>query len=187
MKTSIIIKYAETEDELSQILILQASNHIDDVSIEDRKTNGFVTVKHDIGLLTKMNDSAKQIIAKHNDIVVGYALVMLKDFSSMIPILTPMFDMFNNLTYMEKRLSNYRFYVMGQICIADTYWGQGIFKKLYLKHKELYSDIFEICLTEVSENNSRSMKAHKKVGFKTICSFRDETDYWNILLWDWEN
>ena len=187
METSIIIKYAETEDELRQILILQRSNHIDNVSIEDRKTNGFVTVKHDIGLLTKMNGSAMQIIAKDNDLVVGYALVMLKEFSSMIPVLTPMFDMFNNLIFKDKRLSDYRFYVMGQICIADTHRGQGIFEKLYLKHKESYSDKFEICLTEVSESNSRSMKAHKKVGFETICSFKDETDNWNILLWDWRN
>ena len=132
-----------------------------------------------------MNDSARQIIAKVDNNVVGYALVMLLEFKEMIPVLAPMFEMFNNLSFDQKRISNYRFYVMGQVCISETHRGQGIFKQLYAKHKEVYADKFEICLTEVSVNNKRSMKAHEHVGFKTIHTFKDETDEWNILLWDW--
>ena len=59
------------------------------------------------------------------------------------------------------------------------------FENLYLKHKEAYSDKFEICLTEVSANNLRSMRAHEKVGFQTIHKYRDTTDDWNIILWSW--
>ena len=133
-----------------------------------------------------MNNSASQIIASHNGEVVGYALVMLKEFCEMIPVLTPMFEMFDTLSYQGKQLSNYNFYVMGQICISETHRGQGIFENLYLKHKEAYAGKFEICLTEVSVNNSRSMRAHQKAGFQTIHNFRDQTDDWNILLWDWK-
>lgn len=187
MKKSIVIKFAESDDDLNQILELQSTNHRDRISLEEKMTNGFVTVKHDLDLLRKMNSSAKQIIAKHNDKVVGYALVMLKEFSEMIPVLVPMFELFNNLKYKNKALNNYSYYVMGQICISEDYRGQGIFTDLYLKHKEAYSDQFELCITEVSLNNVRSMRAHEKVGFETIYSFEDETDNWNILLWDLRN
>lgn len=187
MDNQILIKYAETEDELYQILKLQNLNHIDNLSINDKNSNGFVTVKHNIELLTNMNNAARQIIAKDNDIVIGYALVMMREFSEMIPVLIPMFEMFSNLTYKDRQLTNYSFYVMGQICISESHRGKGVFEKLYLKHKETYSEKFDICLTEVSDSNSRSMRAHQKVGFQTICSFKDKTDYWNILLWDWNN
>jgi hypothetical protein len=179
------IKLAETEDELNQILSLQSLNLFNAVSAEERKSNGFVTVKHNIELLTKMNNAARQIIAVDNGIVVGYALVMLKEFSEMIPVLTPMFEMFDTISYKNKKLSSYKFYVMGQICIDETHRGHGIFEKLYLKHKEVYANVFDICLTEISESNARSMRAHEKVGFKTVHSFKDKTDQWNIVLWDW--
>lgn len=182
-----IIKLAETKKELEEILTLQDRNHLDNISVEKRTSNGFVTVKHDVELLIKMNNSAQQIIAIENNKVVGYALVMLKSFSEMIPVLTPMFQMFEKLEYNQKPLIEYNYYVMGQICIDESVRGTGVFQKLYSKHKECYAQQFEICLTEVSTSNSRSMSAHGKVGFKTIHSFKDETDTWNILLWDWNN
>lgn len=184
MNTSIEIKFAESDDDLNQILELQNSNHRDSISVDDKMANGFVTVKHNLDLLRQMNHAAKQIIAKHNGKVVGYALVMLTDFRKMIPVLTPMFDMFDSLTYKNKALNTYNYYVMGQICISEDYRGQGIFNDLYLKHKEAYADTFELCLTEVSFDNQRSMKAHERVGFESIHTFKDATDHWNILLWN---
>lgn len=74
---------------------------------------------------------------------------------------------------------------MGQICVAEGYRGQGIVDKLYASHRELYSKKFDFCLTEVSTSNARSMKAHERIGFKTIHTFTDATDEWNILLWNW--
>ncbi len=185
MNSSIIIKPAENTVELEQILQLQSQNHIQNLTPENQKVNGFVTVKHDLELLTKMSHSAPQIIAKDKEEVVGYALVMLKEFREMIPVLIPMFDMFNHLSFGQRKVSDYRFYVMGQICVAEAYRGQGLVEALYVKHKELYSNTFDICLTEVSVNNRRSMKAHEKIGFQTIHTFKDQTDEWNILLWDW--
>lgn len=184
MNSPIVIKFAESDDDLTQILELQNANHRDNISIEDKMSNGFVTVKHNLDLLRQMNHSAKQIIAKHNGKVVGYALVMLSDFKEMIPVLAPMFDLFDSLTYKNKALNNYSYYVMGQICISEDYRGQGIFNDLYLKHKASYADKFELCLTEVSFNNTRSMRAHEKVGFESIHTFEDATDCWSILLWN---
>ena len=96
-----------------------------------------------------------------------------------------MFKMIEKINFKGKALNSLSFYVMGQICVKDQYKRKGVFKKLYLKHKELYSGMFEYCITEVSSSNKPSMMAHQKIGFQTIYTFKDTTDEWKILLWDW--
>ncbi len=186
MTNKIEIGIAKSASDLQQILDLQAMNHVAHVSAEIQRNEGFVTVKHTLDLLTAMNAVAKQIIARDGDRVVGYALVMLESFQNMIPVLIPMFNMFKEILYKGKSVSTYSYYVMGQICVADGYRGQGIVDELYSKHKETYAQQFDFCLTEVSTKNARSIKAHARVGFKTIYTFTDATDQWNILLWDWK-
>lgn len=186
MDHTVIIKQAATADELKQILALQTANHKDTLSAESQKENGFVTVRHDPELLAKMNTAARQVIAMDGDWVIGYALVMLREFSPLIPVLTPMFDLFNTLSYQGRALSSYKYYVMGQVCVAESHRGKGVFHQLYDGHRKFYSSQFDVCLTEVSSSNLRSMRAHEKVGFKTIHSFEDHTDRWNILAWDWK-
>ena len=180
------IKLADKREELLGILKIQAQNHVDNLSDETLKQNGYVTVKHTYEMLEKMNTKAPQVIAKVNNEVVAYALVMLKEFKDLIPVLVPMFEAFEKIEYKGKRLNELNYYVMGQICVRDDFKRKGLFKKLYEKQKEEYSKYYECCLTEVSSKNKPSMMAHKKVGFKTIFTFTDITDEWNILLWEWK-
>lgn len=184
MAKEISIELAQTVQDLEQILSLQAENHKSVVSKEGL-ANGFVTVKHNLPLLSSMNASARQVIAKADGKVVGYALVMLEEFKEKIPVLKPMFEMFKSLKFNQRPLPEFRYYVMGQICVADGFRGLSIVDRMYAKHKEIYSKAFDVCLTEVSTSNPRSMRAHERVGFKTIHTFSDATDEWNILLWDW--
>jgi ribosomal protein S18 acetylase RimI-like enzyme len=180
----ILTTFAKTNDDLESILELQAINHVHNLTQEEKNTNGFVTVKHDFDLLKSMSKAALQIIAKDNDKVIAYALVMLPEFRNKIPVLMPMFDMIDELEYQNKKIALARYYVMGQICIAETHRGMGIFDELYQMHKKVLSKDFDYCITEVSVNNIGSMKAHTRVGFKTIKTYQDETDTWNIMLWD---
>ena len=180
------IKLAETKEELLEILKIQDQNHLDHLSGKTSIKNGFVTVKHPLEILEKMNAMARHVIAKVNDEVVAYALVMLKEFRTSIPLLVPMFETFKKVEYKGKKLSDLNYYVMGQICVRDDFKRRGIFKKLYEKHKKEYSKYYDYCLTEVSSSNTPSMIAHKKVGFKTVHTFTDATSEWKILLWKWK-
>jgi ribosomal protein S18 acetylase RimI-like enzyme len=179
------LKLAESDQELIEILKLQNINHLDNLTKDQKQSDGFVTVKHDFDSLKKMNDNAQHVIAVDNEEVVGYALVMLKEFRNLIPTLVPLFDTFEEIEYQGMKLGDHNYYAMGQVCVADSYRGKGVFKALYEKHKDIYSSTFDLCLTEVSSSNPRSMKAHLKVGFKTIHTFSDTSDEWNILSWDW--
>ncbi|UZO79945.1 GNAT family N-acetyltransferase [Aquimarina sp. ERC-38] len=180
------LKLLTSDIELEQILELQNKNHYKNISPESGKKDGFVTVKYDFDLLQKMNNSAKQVIAVDKGKVIGYALVLLKEFKNSVPLLTPMFETFEKTKYKDALLIDFKYYVMGQICISEEYRRKGIFKSLYDKHKKVYANKFDVCVTEVSSSNKRSMRAHQKVGFKTLATFKDMTDEWNIIYWDWK-
>lgn len=177
---------ATSESDLHQILSLQRINHASAITPEKASQDGFVTVVHSFELLRKMNDTAPQVIAKDEERVAGYALVMLRSFEDMIPVLKPMFERLSTICYKNRSVVNYSFYVMGQICVAEPYRGKGVFDSLYHKHRELYRSDFELCVTSVATRNQRSMRAHKRVGFKIVNTFRDATDEWSILVWDWK-
>ncbi len=179
------LKLVDSKEELQQILDLQEVNHVDHVPSNIRDKEGFVTVKHNIDLLVKMNNAVPQVIAVDDGKVIAYALVMLKDFKNLIPVLVPMYSTFDDLTYENTKLTVLNYYVMGQVCVDKPYRGSGVFHALYQKHKSVFSQKYDLCLTEVSTSNPRSMRAHLNVGFKILKTYKDATDEWNILSWDW--
>lgn len=177
---------ATSQDDIQQILDLQWINLSENISSSEAKDQGFVTVHHDIEMLTAMNEKFQHVIAKHEGKVVGYTLVMLPEFGNKIPILTPMFDKINQLTYNDKPLKKASYFVMGQVCIDKNFRGQGVFNGLYQKMKIEMSAHFDCIITEIATRNTRSMRAHKKVGFKTINILPTPEEEWAIVAWDWK-
>lgn len=172
--------------ELDQIIALQKKNLKQYVDPLEKQEQGFVTVHHTRDILQQMHDMAPSIIIKDDNEVVGYALVMMHDCRKMIPILEPMYANFERLQWNGRPLYDYRFYVMGQICVAKEYRGLGLFEQLYHKHRDIYRNSFDFMVTEISVSNARSLRAHKRVGFETINVYRDEEDDWEVVLWDWK-
>ena len=179
------VAVANSTRDLEQILDLQRANLIAGLPTAEWKDQGFVTVEHTLDILQKMHNAAPSIIVKDNDRVVAYALTMLRECSTMVPVLEPMFANVENLTWNGLPLTAYKFYVMGQICIDKAYRGRGLFDMLYQKHKEIYSPKFDLLVTEIATRNTRSLRAHERVGFKQVNIHRDETDEWSVVIWDW--
>ncbi len=176
---------ASTTDELQQILQLQQQNlrqHVDEAQM---KSQGFVTLQHDLKILQQMHELAPSIIIKDHNQVVAYALTMLRECRQLIPDLESMFASLDKLYWNNKPLNDYRFYVMGQVCIARPYRGKGLFDELFRHHKKIYQSQFDLFMTEIATRNTRSVRAHEKVGFKTIHTHRDELDEWVVVGWDW--
>ncbi|AEI50351.1 GNAT family N-acetyltransferase [Runella slithyformis] len=176
---------AASDEDLRQIMALQRRNLYKNTPVEYQKDQGFTTVEHSFAVLKEMNEVLPQIIAKDGEALVGYALVMPRTFGQMVPELVPMFDIVAELNWQGKTIGEHRFYVMGQICVAESHRGQGIFDGLYAAHKKQFSTDFDICVTEVAVRNTRSQRAHERVGFRTIYTYEDYTDVWNVVVWDW--
>ncbi len=179
------ITTVSSDDELQQIIQLQKENHRDKISIEKMQSEGFVTMAYTFDELKRMHKLAPSIIAKDKNKVVAYALTLLVEGQNIAPPLGPLIERLKELSYKDKPLYLYRFYFMGQICIHKNYRGQGIFDLLYKHHRELYHTKYQCLITEISQKNTRSQKAHERVGFKTFDSYTDEIDDWNVVIWDW--
>ena len=171
--------------ELEQILVLQAENLIRNISDEERQSQGFVTLQHTLPTLQQMHELAPSIIVKDNDKVVGYALSMPKECRQLVPDLESMFSVLDTVQWKNKSLKDYRYYVMGQICIDKAYRGQGLFDLLYQHHQTVYGAQFDCLVTEIASRNHRSLRAHERVGFKIVHTHRDELDEWVVVVWDW--
>jgi GNAT superfamily N-acetyltransferase len=184
--SSIVFTTPTSDDDLQQILDVQERNQPHNITPEQLAKEGFVTVRHNLDLLRSMNESAPQVIAKDGGKVVGYALVMLQSFQDLIPVLKPMFVTLESLSYRNRPMQSYNYYVIGQVCVAEGYRGKGVFDGMYQQHKALYANQFDMCITEIASRNPRSLRAHQRVGFQTIHTFTDATDTWDIVAWDWK-
>lgn len=180
--------YATTvssEDELRQIHELSRQNLKSSLTAEEKKEEGFVTWLYSYELLYQMHELAPSIIVKFEDAVIGYALVTLREASAFHNDLHIMMENLSSLHYKEKPLMSYSFYLMGQICIHKECRGKGVFEMLYHKHKEIYHKRYDMLVTEISTSNYRSLRAHQKIGFKTIHTYHDAMDEWEVVVWDW--
>lgn len=173
-------------EELNQILRLQQENLIQNINEAEMQSQGFVTLQHSLDTLIRMHELGPSVIIKEEEKVVGYALTMLQECRYLIPDLEPMFASLDNLSWENKPLNNYRFYVMGQVCIAKEYRGQGLFEQLYQHHKKIYQSRFDLFVTEISTRNQRSLRAHETLGFKKIHTHREKLDEWIVVAWDWK-
>ena len=172
---------ATSDEDLRQILALQHKNLPVNISEEEAQTQGFVTVHHEFDLLKRMNEPYPHIVAKHGERVVGYTLVMLRSFQNDIPVLVPMFKEIDAIVHEGQLLGTCKYFIMGQVCIDKDYRGQGIFTGLYREMQRRMNPYFDYIITEVDKSNTRSMRAHEKVGFKNVHEYRSGKD-WAILL-----
>jgi len=163
--------------DLEQILDLQQRNLSRSLDSRTAAEQGFVTVEHSLDLLRRMHELEPSIVARSGASLAGYALVMPVACRSFIPVLGPMFQRLEGL----KR----RFYVMGQICVDQTWRGRGVFDALYRAHRDHLRTRYDLVVTEVSVRNTRSLRAHERVGFRELQRYRDSTDDWVIVAWDW--
>lgn len=170
------LERASSEADLRQILALQQKNLPGNMSSEEKKKEGFVTVSHTFEMLKNMNDACPHIIAKSYGTVIGYALCMHPKFADDIEILKPMFD---EVEAIRPKIENH--IVMGQICIDKAYRGKGVFRKLYETMRAAVQPKFKQIITEVDTQNIRSLRAHYAVGFKDMVTYRSNGQDWKII------
>lgn len=187
MSNSWTVGTVRDSSELEQILALQRANLAVNVSADEARAQGFVTAVHDLTSLLQMHALAPSIVARSESGLAGYALSMRVEARACVPILEPMFQLLETLSWRGRSLAATRYYVMGQVCVAKPFRGEGVFDALYRGHRDHYRERFELLITEVSTRNPRSLRAHERVGFQPLHRYRDSVDDWVILGWNWES
>lgn len=187
MSDAIVYRRAAGDRELEQILALQARNVEEALRPDEVAAEGFVTVRHDLDLLRDMNRAEAHVVALDGERVVGYALVMLPAFRERLPILEPMFERLARLEHRGRPVDACRIFVMGQVCVDREYRGRGVLDGMYGAMRALYSDRYDLVVTEVARRNARSRRAHARVGFELLERYRDPSgEEWDLIAWSWE-
>ena len=172
--------------QVDRILSLQAENHRDQVDAATAASEGFTSVRHDPAVLQAMNRAYPSAIALADGRLAGYALMMPQAFRDRVPILDPMFALLDTLSWRGRPLAgDPRWFVMGQVCVARDFRGMGVFDGLYRQLRESYSPQFDFVVTEISQRNPRSLRAHRRVGFETMHVYPDGDETWEVVAWDW--
>jgi len=185
-KTSLSILTSTSEKDLHGIIELQKNNLPVNLTSEEISSQGFVTVIHSLPQLEKMNTIEQHVICKDGNKVIAYLLAMTDKSKDDLPVLIPMFKMFNNIRYRGKMISDYHYIVVGQVCVDKSYRGQGILDRCYGEYKNIFSKKYDFAITEIVTTNLRSLNAHRRIGFKEIQRFKGPDNIeWSIVIWDW--
>lgn len=177
---------ATSEKDLAGILRLQRKNLPVALGIEEMKSQGFVTVVHSMEGLAKMNNIEQSVIAKDNDEVIAYLLAMTVQSKGDFPILFPMFEIFDAIYYDGRKISEYDYMVVGQVCVDKEYRGQGLLDHCYAEYKNRFKDKYDFAITEIAIKNQRSINAHKRIGFESIHEYQSpDKEAWSVVLWKW--
>lgn len=180
----IILENATQEFQFRQIVALQQKNHLSSMTLEDQSRNGFVYARHTVEMLKAMSAILPQVIAVSGGEVIGYTLAMDETMKNYLSDLEPMFTAFDQCNYRGMPLKTYRYMVGGQVCIDEKFRGQGLISVLYRRTRELVSDRYQLCVTEISSRNLVSLRAHQKIGFEVIHEYSDGDENWKIVAWE---
>jgi hypothetical protein len=177
---------AKTDEDIRQIIELQKLNLPQSLTEEQKNSQGFVTVVHSFETLKKMNDIEASLVAKDDEKVIGYLLAMTDESTNDIPVLLPMFNVFDEVIYCGQKISSFNYIVVGQVCIVDGYRGKGILDDCYNAYKRHFKNKYDFAITEIHKTNLRSIRAHLRIGFELIHRYKDPNgDEWEIVILDW--
>ncbi|MEM7575142.1 MAG: GNAT family N-acetyltransferase [Bacteroidota bacterium] len=182
-----IIRLAKNEQDLSQILALQALNHSSTVTEDVAQSQGFVTVKHDLNVLKRMHEAAPSVVATVSEKVVAYALAMTTDFKQELPELIGFFVQLDKATYQGRLLRDIPYLVMGQVCVAVEARGQRLVDQMYDFMEQTYRQQYDLFVTEVAADNTRSMRVHERADFVELFRHRDLGKEWVMLVKEWNS
>jgi hypothetical protein len=171
--------------EITSLLELQYVNMVENLSVKEASEQGFLTFQYDETFISEMLTDMPQPVARDGELLVAYALATSKRAAALNPLTKTALNLCETLSINDKALRDMKYYILGQVCVKEGYRGKGIFDDLYLEHKKLFSNTYDCIVTEISQKNTRSLTAHKRIGFQVIHSYNDGKTDWDIVFWDW--
>ena len=174
-----------TEQDLSAIARLQQENLAPNVSADEKQQQGFVSVETPPDLLKEIAEQEGITVARAEGKTIGYLLPMSVEHGKQIPLLGPFIERFKTIQFEGKPLDEYRYCILGQVCIDKNYRGKGILEKLYQELETRLADNYDLGVSEIGANNPRSLRAHLgKVGLRVAEQYSAEGRDWYIVILD---
>lgn len=173
------------EEDLADILRLQQENLGQNISEAEKEKQGFVSLETPEKLLREILDQEGITVARINGKVVGYLMPMSVEQCKQALLLHPFIEKFETVKFENKPLNEYRYCILGQVCVDKQYRGKGILEKLYEELKSRLAKKYDIGISEIGANNPRSLHVHlDKLGFKITEQYTAQGKDWYIVTLD---
>ena len=179
------IVHVSNDAELDGIRLLQRENLRKLIGETEAGKEGFLTAEYSMEMLQQMHRFQPSIIAKDGDTIAGYVIITTKNSYGQHPLLDSLFDSINLLDYNGINLKNVNYILVGQLCVGKAYRGTGLVQKMYGFYQQSLNKEYQYLITDVAQENPRSIKAHLKTGFEIIHTIQYGGIGWDIVLWDW--
>jgi L-amino acid N-acyltransferase YncA len=173
---------AGSDADLRAILAIQRANTPQALSAAEQEEQGFVTVRHHLSLLRRMNEAFPHAVARDGGgRVVGYALCMLPQFITELPVLQPLFDQLSTIRWSNAPVAQTNFVVMGQVAVAKPHRGQRLVDGMYADLCDRLQPDYSLLVTSVAARNRRSRRVHERTGFVELGRFMDHGAEWLVV------
>ena len=185
MNSSSISYHLASVSDLKDIRLLQEQNlKVNLTPIELKE--GFVTAKYTLDELAQMHKLTPAIIAKHEKLLVGYALAVSLKFRGNHPLIDNLFTHIDKISYRDQPFKGSNYIMVGQLCVRKNYRKMGVSSGLYQAYKKWYASSFDYLITDVVLENQPSLKAHQKAGFEIVGELNYAGSHWAVVLWNWK-
>jgi predicted GNAT family N-acyltransferase len=173
------------EEDASDIFRLQQENLSRNVPDEEKQGQGFVSAETPPELLKEIIEQEGIAVARMDDKVVGYLMPMSLNHAQQVPFLRPFIERLDEVQFEGRPLSEYRYHIFGQVCIDKDYRGKGILEKLHQELINKFSEDYDLAVTEISANNTRSLGANTgKMGWKIVDTYLSDEINWHVVILD---
>lgn len=173
------------EQDLPFIIRLQQENLGRNISDDEKQQQGFVSVETSPELLKEIAEQEGITVARDGGKVVAYLMPMSVEQGRKIPLLDPFIERFKTIQFDGKPLDEYKYCIIGQVCIDKDYRGKGMLEKLYQELETRLADKYDLGVSEIGANNPRSLHAHlEKVGLNVAEQYSAEGRDWYIVILD---
>jgi hypothetical protein len=113
--------------------------------------------------------------------LIGYLCINDFNKNSTLEFIRNLYAHCEFLKYKNKLIKEYKTFVPSPLCIDVSYRGTPLFLNLSMAAMNHISADYNLGLTIISENNSRSLTACKGIGFEEISEFRFKNNCVKIL------
>ena len=148
-----------TPEDFSDILKLQATNFIGNLSTEDL-TDGFLSAEFTYQQLSEISNDVALLVASDKGEVLGYLCACSCDYYKQFPLPATMIRSFDSILYLGRPLSSYTLLIYGPVCIGKSHRGRGLLRGLYKALLGELSGKYEVGAAFVSKDNPHSLAAH---------------------------
>jgi hypothetical protein len=121
-------------DDLNDVIKLQYENLGKNLSEEEKRKWGFVSLGTSPEILKEIIEKEGLFVAKEGNKLIGYLIVMEVETAKNVPFFGPLINYIQNIKIINKYLSDYKYCIIAQICISKEFRGSGLLEKTLLLH-----------------------------------------------------